>query len=267
MKRKPAVANAFYYGSPARLKDQVAALVDEHQERKEAMGVVSPHAGFMYSGSVAGAVYSRVKLPGTLILLGPNHTGYGAAASIMAEGSWEMPFGAVEMDSALANRLLRLSPSLREDYSAHTMEHSLEVQLPFVQHFSTDFKIVPIVLMRMSLEECEKLGSSIAEAVREAGEKILIVASTDMTHYESHEAAREKDMKAIARILALDHRGLYETVSREGITMCGYVPATVMLAACKELGATESLLVRYQTSGDVSGDYGSVVGYAGLIIR
>ncbi len=266
MNRKPAVAGSFYHASPSSLKRQVAGLVEEKSDKEEVKGVVSPHAGFVYSGGVAGAVYSRIKLPGTIVIMGPNHGGYGADAAIMAGGGWDMPLGSVEIDSDLARKLLRLSSFLQEDESAHKMEHSLEVQLPFMQHFSTEFKMVPIVLMHMPLERCEELGHAMAEAVKEGGKEVLIVASTDMTHYQPHEIAKDKDRMAIEKILALDHRGLYETVAREGITMCGYIPTTVMLAACKELGATGASLVKYQTSGDVSGDYGSVVGYAGVLI-
>lgn len=266
MIRKPAVADAFYYGSPARLKDQISGLVEKNLEKEDVLGIVSPHAGLVYSGGVAGAVYSRIELPGTIILLGPNHTGYGANASVMAEGSWEMPHGAVEIDSTMARKLLELSSSLQEDASAHTMEHSLEVQLPFIQYFTTEFKIAPVVLLRISLEQCEELGRALAEAIKETSQKTLIVASTDMSHYEPHETAKQKDKLAIDRILTLDHRGLYETVTQQAITMCGFIPTTVMLVACKELGASKARLVKYQTSGDVSGDYSSVVGYSGMLV-
>ena len=267
MVRKPAVAGAFYDAVPERLARQVSELMEGHQERAKALGIVSPHAGLVYSGGVAGAVYSRAEIPGTVVLLGPNHTGYGADASIMAGGGWEMPWGRVEIDSALAGRLMELAPSLSEDHSAHVEEHSLEVQLPFIRYFRDDFRILPIVLMRLTLEQCEELGRALADSIREARGGALMVASTDMSHYENQKAAERKDRIAIDRILALDHAGLYETVRREGITMCGFIPTTVMLSACKELGATGASLVKYQTSGDVSGNYDEVVGYAGLLIR
>ncbi len=266
MGRKPAVADAFYLASSDLLKTQVSGLVEENLEKDEVVGIVSPHAGFVYSGNVAGAVYSRITLPETVILLGPNHTGYGPAVSIMAEGSWEMPLGEVEVDSATARRLLERSSAFDEDQSAHTSEHSLEVQIPFIQHFTSEFKIVPIIFMHMSLERCEELGLALAGVIKGGDKKVLLVGSTDMTHFEPHETAVEKDRMAIDCILALDHRGLYETVIGEGITMCGVIPTTVMLAACKELGASEAHLVKYQTSGDVSGDFDSVVGYAGVLV-
>ena len=266
MLRKPAVAGSFYQESPDKLKDQVRKYVKTEIEKTRALGILSPHAGFIYSGTVAGSVYSRVILPDTFIIIGPNHTGMGAPISVFPEGKWEMPNGDVEVDTRLAKAIADKSKYISGDYEAHTGEHCLEVQLPFIQYFLTDFKIVPIVMMSTGLEMCQELGRVISQAVKEAGKDVLIIASSDMTHYESADSAKEKDNRAIEKILALDPAGLHATVKAYGITMCGFAPAVTMLYAGKELGASKATLVKYMNSGDVSGDYSQVVGYAGIIV-
>jgi AmmeMemoRadiSam system protein B len=222
----------------------------------------------VYSGSVAGAVYSSIDLPGTFILIGPNHTGLGEPVSLMAKGEWETPLGRVRIDEGLAAAILSRSRLVREDTLAHLKEHSLEVQLPFIQYLKKEFTIVPIQMMDTRLETCLALGSAVAEAVREQAKEtgVLIVASSDMSHYISAEAAKKKDHKAIQRILDLDAQGLYYTVRDEDITMCGYGPAVAMLTACKALGAKKAELIKYANSGEVSGDYDQVVGYAGIVV-
>jgi AmmeMemoRadiSam system protein B len=223
----------------------------------------------MYSGSVAGAVYARIELPDSIILIGPNHTGLGAPVSLMAKGSWETPLGRVEIDGPLAAAILSKSSRIHEDSLAHLREHSLEVQLPFIQYFRKDFKIVPIQMLDVRLETCKEVGKAVAEAIAEfksAMQDVLIVASSDMTHYESARAAKEKDEKAIGHILDLDPDGLYRTVKDLGITRCGFGPAVAMLTACKSLGATKAELVKYTNSGEASGDFDQVVGYAGIVI-
>ena len=221
----------------------------------------------MYSGDVAGSVYSRVEIPDTVILLGPNHTGMGERIALACHGSWIMPFGDLEIDSNLAMAILENLPIGRENEDAHRLEHSLETQLPFLQYFRKQFKIVPICFMRLSLDECRMLAQAIVKAVRSCDRSVLIVASSDMTHYESHARASEKDHEAIEQILNMDPEGLFHTVEKGGITMCGINPATVMLAACKELGATQAELARYMTSGEISGNMDQVVGYAGVVVR
>lgn len=235
-------------------------------ERARARGVVVPHAGYVYSGAVAGEVFSSVELPDRHVIFCPNHTGLGADAAVMARGSWRMPWGDVPIDEDLAGRLLAASPLLAEDAAAHRREHSLEVQLPFLHRFLPSFRFVPVALSHLSLEECRSLGEAVAAAVAADPLPPLLTASSDMTHYESDAAARKKDEKAIARILALDPEGLYRTVRAERITMCGVIPATVVLFAAKALGATSARLIRYATSGETSGDYDQVVGYAGLAV-
>ncbi len=274
MLRQPAVAGQFYQGSPSALRDQVERFIIRSAKKITALGIVAPHAGLMYSGSVAGAVYSRIELPGTFVLIGPNHTGLGAPVSLMAKGQWETPLGTVRIDEELAAAILSRSRLIRDDSLAHLQEHSLEVQLPFIQYLKKDFSIVPIQMMDTRLETCLELGRAVAEGIAECEARnaeykargTLIVASSDMSHYISAEAAKKKDHKAIKRILDLDAQGLYSTVRDEGITMCGYGPVVAMLTACKALGATKAELVKYTNSGEVSGDFDQVVGYAGVVV-
>jgi AmmeMemoRadiSam system protein B len=267
MNRLPAVAGRFYPSDPRSLTREIQRHVKTAGEKVPALGVVCPHAGFIYSGDVAGAVYSRVEIPDTLVILGPNHHGQGNSVSLMAEGKWSMPLGDVEIDSELARAMIKSNPWIKDDWSAHELEHSLETQIPFIQYFRKDFKIVPICLRRIDAETCDKLGQAIAAAVRQLSRAALIVASSDMTHYESHEEASRKDREAIERLLQRDARGLLETIAERRITMCGVIPAAVMLMACNRLGARDAELVKYMTSGEISGDMDRVVGYAGVIVR
>lgn len=267
MTRQPAVAGRFYPDHPKSLREDVKSHIDEGAQKTTAMGVVCPHAGFMYSGDVAGSVYSRIEIPDTVIILGPNHTGMGKRISLMTEGTWSMPFGELEVDAELANAVLAMSPDIFDNASAHGAEHSLETQLPFLQYFKKDFRIVPICIMNLDLKECRALSESIFKAVKKVGRRVLIVASSDMSHYESHDEASAKDHKAIDQILKMDPEGLYETVQENSISMCGVVPATVMLMVSKEMGARQAELVKYMTSGETSGDYDRVVGYAGMIVK
>lgn len=266
MARSPAVAGRFYPDDPQALFEEVQRHLGKDNPKIPAKGVIAPHAGFMYSGDVAGTVYSQIEIPDTVILLGPNHTGMGEPISVFSQGSWIMPFGDLEVDANLAKAILQHLPIAHESEEAHRLEHSLETQLPFLQYFRKQFKIVPICLMRLSLNECRLLARAIVQAVRACDRPVLIVASSDMTHYESHSRASEKDRKAIDQILKMDPDGLFDTVEKEGITMCGVNPATVMLEACRELGATQAELVRYMTSGEISGDMEQVVGYAGMVV-
>jgi predicted class III extradiol MEMO1 family dioxygenase len=242
MLRQPAVAGYFYQGSASALRDQIEHYLVPTEKRIKALGILAPHAGLVYSGPVAGAVYSRIVLPGVFVLIGPNHTGLGAPVSIMSSGR------------------------IQDDALAHLREHSLEVQLPFIQYQKESITIVPIQMMDTRFETCVDLGNAVAAAVREEKREVLIVASSDMSHYVPAAEARTKDQIALDRILELDARGLYDAVRREDISMCGYGPAVAMLTACKALGATRAELVKYANSGDVSGDYDQVVGYAGVVV-
>jgi len=267
MKRGPAVAGQFYPSSPSELSEMVREYTGAAPGRMNVTGVVSPHAGLMYSGRVAAAVFSRINFPDTFILVGPNHTGIGRPVSLMSSGEWLMPTGRLKVDSDIAAKLKENCGIFEENALAHQMEHSLEVQLPFILYYSSDVKIVPVTMMSCSLDECRLVGEAIADAVRSAGYPVTIIASSDMSHYISDAAARKKDKMAIERITALDPEGLYDTVRDEGISMCGVVPVTSMLFAALKLGSREASLVKYMTSGEVSGDYDYVVGYAGIIVK
>lgn len=274
MQRQPAVAGYFYHGSSFALKEQVEDFLIDGERKIDALGVVCPHAGLVYSGSVAGAVYSRITIPETIVLIGPNHTGLGAPVSLMREGEWITPLGSVSVQQELAAAILQKSSRIKDDVLAHLREHSLEVQLPFLQLLKKEFFIVPIQMMDTRLETCTELGRAIADAIiaceerdpKFSGGRTLIVASSDMSHYVSSETAKSKDRKAIDKILSLDAEGLYYTVRNEDISMCGYGPAVAMLTACKIRGARKAELVKYATSGEVSGDYDQVVGYAGIVV-
>jgi AmmeMemoRadiSam system protein B len=221
----------------------------------------------MYSGRVAAAVYSRVEFPETFVILGPNHTGLGAGAAIMTYGQWETPLGRVQIDSDLGKAILANSSVLEEDHLGHMREHSIEVQLPFLQYFERPFGFVPICLFTHEYAACQEVGLSVAKAVRESGKRVLVVASTDMSHYLSRDEAAAKDRQAIEAILALDPEGLHRVVRREGISMCGFHPTAAMLVAAKALGATRADQVMYTDSGEVTRDLEEVVAYAGVVVR
>ena len=264
--RPPAVAGRFYPGRPESLARQLDQYLGNEPEKIEgALGCVVPHAGYMYSGHVAGAVFGRLPKRSTYIILGPNHTGRGAPLAIMSSGEWLTPLGRVPVDSALARLLRRSCHLLMEDAEAHEDEHSLEVQLPFLQRSVGEFKFVPIAIGVGGYSGLESLGHSIAQAVGPTA-AVMIIASSDMNHYEPDSLTREKDRKAIDKILALDPPGLYEVLRREDISMCGYGPAIAMLTAAKDLGAQRAELIKYATSADTSGDRDAVVGYAGIVV-
>jgi hypothetical protein len=270
--RAPAVAGRFYPGRAEELLRDVREYTSPVEipvgtGRIAAIGCVAPHAGYIYSGGVAGAVYSRLEIPERCVILCPNHTGKGLPLAVMANTTWQTPLGDVAADADLGARLLRRFPALQEDSAAHRTEHAIEVQLPFLQAQQPELNIVPIVIGTSDFDVLRGLGEALADAIGDREEKVLIVASSDMNHYESDAITRVKDHKAIERVLAMDARGLWEVVMSEDISMCGFGPTIVMLTAAKLLGATSATLVKYATSGDVSGDYESVVGYAGIIVE
>jgi AmmeMemoRadiSam system protein B len=269
MIREPAVAGAFYPAGAAAL----AAGVDRYlaggrsaePSRRPSLGLVVPHAGYMYSGAVAGATYAAATIPSRVLVLGPNHTGLGSSrAALSPAEAWRTPLGPVPLDPALREALAD-GPGVAPDAAAHAREHSLEVQVPFLQRTRPDVALGALCLAHLSYGECERLAATVAAAARGAG--ALVVASSDMSHYLPAAAARAADHRALEPLLALDAEGLYRRVHEEEITMCGIIPAVVMLLAARALGAREAALVRYAHSGEVSGDDDRVVGYAGVVVR
>lgn len=268
--RRPAVAGRFY---PAKLEtltrqlDQYLGVGGSPSEKIEsALGCVVPHAGYIYSGHVAGAVFQRLPARATYIILCPNHTGRGVPLAMMSQGEWLTPLGAARIDHELAARLHQSCHLLMDDAKAHEDEHAIEVELPFLQRSVGEFTFVPIAIGVSRFAALEALGRGMAQALKNIATTVLIVASSDMNHYEPDDVTRVKDRMAIDQILALDPAGLYEVVRKADISMCGYGPAVAMLTAVKELGAGRADLIRYATSADTSGDRSSVVGYAGIVV-
>jgi AmmeMemoRadiSam system protein B len=266
--RSPAVAGRFYPRRPDELRREIEAFTSVGKvERTSAIGCISPHAGYMYSGHVAGAVYARMEIPERVVILCPNHTGMGRPLAVMTRESWQTPLGEVAADVELGTALLRQFPAAHEDSAAHRAEHAIEVQLPFLQVQKLHWRLVPIAVGTSDYEELRGLGEALASVISAQREKVLIVASSDMNHYESDAVTRVKDHKAIDRVLALDPLGLWEVVMNEDISMCGFGPSVAMLTAAKRLGATSARLLKYATSGDISGDRDAVVGYAGILVQ
>jgi AmmeMemoRadiSam system protein B len=266
MQRQPAVAGQFYTDSPEQLRAELARLIRPSETRRKVVGIISPHAGYMYSGPVAGKVFAGIEIPSTVLILGPNHHGVGAAAGLYPDGEWLTPLGPVTVNSRLNTLIRTHAPFVQSDSVAHQFEHSLEVQVPFIQYLRPDVTIAAICLGFGDYPAADALGRGIAAAIREFGADVLIVASSDMTHYESADAARRKDERALDRVTAFDAEGLLRLCRNEHITMCGVVPTTVMLVAAQELGARQAEVVAYATSGDVTGDNRQVVGYAGVTV-
>lgn len=266
--RLPVVSGQFYPSSADELRAQILGFVDKNAKKKEVLACMFPHAGYVYSGRVAVETACRIRPRQNVILLGPNHTGYGAAYSLMSDGIWQTPLGGVEIESALAKKMLKQCSYLEDDRLAHGYEHSLEVELPILQYFFNALRIVPIALLSDDIQALKRIGDDIAKVILDAKIKdsTLLLASSDMTHYEPKADAQSKDKEALEAIIALDEDKLMEIVRRKNITMCGYAPVAVMLKAAKALGASKAELVKYQTSGDITGDYSSVVGYAGVIV-
>jgi len=266
MERQPVVAGQFYTSDPLRLRVQLEKFVQVEARQEKAVGAIVPHAGYVYSGAVAGAVYSRVEIPETVVILGPNHHGRGARAALAPPGEWLTPLGKVAINPQLSLLMREYSSLVEEDNTAHQYEHSLEVQIPFLQFLRPDVTIVPLCVGFNDYSSCRNLGLSLATAIRKYGQEVLIIASSDMSHYQPAEVARHEDNLAIQEVLKMNPEGMYSIVKGRGISMCGIIPATIMLVAAIEMGATKSELIRYATSGEVSGDFDQVVGYAGIMV-
>ena len=267
--RPPAVAGTFYEGTPERLRKQVDSCFAANPPapaKERVIGAVVPHAGLMYSGHVAAAIYALADLPKRLIILCPNHTGAGHFAAINREGAWRTPFGDVAIETSLADALMAKTPLLAEDARAHAREHSLEVQLPFLQRTLGDFTFVPICLGAHRYDYAEEIGRAIADGVKEEREPIAILDSSDLNHYENQNETLRKDQLAIDQVLARNPAELWRVVEEYDVSMCGFIPTTTMLLAANALGASEARLIKHATSGDVNGDYSHVVGYASVLI-
>lgn len=270
MKRQPAVAGFFYSHSPRELKLYLSDLIKFSSQKVEAKGIIVPHAGYMYSGWIAGKVYGKIEPPDVAIILGPNHTGLGKKVAIFNGEAFVTPLDEAKVNKVLVPKILEKIPLVQEDVMAHLHEHSIEVQIPFLQYLNPYIEIVPICLRQISLEEIRDLGQGLAEVVKdfilEEKKKVLFIASTDFSHYLPHEEAKKRDSIAIEKILELSEEKLIEAVIRYDISMCGVIPVAVTLVACKGLNAKKAELVDYCTSGDIIKDYSSVVGYGGIII-
>jgi len=267
MLRLPAVAGRFYPSDPKELTSLISnySQADAQQQVICAKACLVPHAGYMYSGHVAGAVFARLELPKRIIALGVRHYPRGEPAAILSSGAWRTPLGDAPIDAGLAGALRRECPLLREDSVAHSTEHSLEVQVPFLQALAPGFSFVPVVLGTVQFESLVNVGEGIARVLRDSKEDVLLLTTSDLNHYEDDATTRAKDRKAVERLLALDAGGLYDTCRNEEISMCGLGPVVAMLTALHALGAKKAELVKYATSADVSADRSQVVGYAGMI--
>jgi AmmeMemoRadiSam system protein B len=268
--RPPAVAGSFYEGTAERLRAQVEACFAVNPpppaQKQRFIGAVVPHAGLVYSGHVAAAFYAIADLPKRFVILCPNHTGAGHFAAINRAGAWRTPLGDVPIDTPLADALMAQSPLFAEDARAHAREHSLEVQLPFLQHLLGTFTFVPICLGAHRLDYAEEAGRAIAAVLKDEREPIGILASSDLNHYEDQNATLRKDQLAIDEVAKRDPRELWRVVDEYDVSMCGFIPTTAMLVAANALGATNATLIKHATSGDVNGDYSAVVGYAAMLI-
>ncbi|MDD5121846.1 MAG: AmmeMemoRadiSam system protein B [Dehalococcoidales bacterium] len=267
MLRREVAAGSFYPADREELLDNMGEMIDKNQEKRRVFGAVLPHAGYIYSGKVAGKVLSKIELPQTAVIIGRNHTGMGKPFSVAVEESWQTPLGTVEVDEQLARSIIGFSRYLEEDSAAHLREHSIEVQLPLLQYLKPDIKIVPVVLTAAAPASAYKeIGQAIARGVKGCEGSVLILASSDMTHYEPHDTARDKDMKIIEAILEMDEDLMLQVVSKYHVSMCGAGPVACLIRAVRELGGGVAELVDYRTSGETTGNYSDVVGYAGIII-
>lgn len=266
MLRMPAVSGRFYPSNPVELTALVRQYtkIQKEEPLMKAKACLVPHAGYVYSGRVAGAVYGRISIPKKILVLGVRHYPHGEKAAILSRGAWQTPLGDAPIDEPLAEALRAACPLLREDSVAHSSEHSLEVQIPFLQVLKPGFTFVPIALGTVRFEDLVTVGEAIGHVIAAAGEEVLLLTTSDLNHYENDATTRVKDHKAIDRILSMDAGGLYDTCRNEAISMCGLGPAVAMLTALQHVGTVRAELVRYATSADVSGDFSAVVGYAGI---
>lgn len=268
MDRQPVVAGRFYEGAPTVLNEMVDGFLHLGTDKSEERTLLAmvPHAGYVFSGAVCGKTLGLANLAQTVLMLGPNHTGKGERIALWPDGSWNIPGGAVKVDDALALAVLAADPNIRPDRDAHVSEHSLEVIVPFLHRLNPSTTIVPISISEPNLPVLEEVGKAIGQALIAFDRPVSIVVSSDMSHYISHDQAKELDSMALEAAVNLDPAGLYSTVRTNRISMCGILPMTVGLFAAKEMGAAKGKLAAYATSGEVSGDFDQVVGYAGVLV-
>lgn len=266
MIREPVVSGQFYPQKAPELKKAIEEFKPKESAKISAYGLILPHAGYVYSGRVAVTTVSKVIPKKRVIILGPNHTGYGEDFGLYPDGSWRTPLADLAIDSALSQKILEAGQEVTPDKLVHKFEHSIEVELPILFYFLGDFTFVPIVCSVSSIAAYDKVATQIFSAVKNIKEEILFVASSDMTHYEPDSAARRKDRMALEQITNLDADGLVKTVKRENISMCGIAPVAILLLLMKKIGASKASVSLYETSADSTGDEASVVGYAGVII-
>ena len=265
--RQPAVAGRFYPGSAEALTLAVKELMPTGQSshKQKALAVVSPHAGYVYSGALAAETFCSVEIPETVIIIGPNHRGQGAPIALSTT-TWDMPLGKVPIDMEICNRILAHSPHIRVDELAHKYEHSLEVQVPFLQTLQKKLTIVPLVVSHISYPLCEEVASALSKAIIGSARDILVVASSDMNHYEPRKNTEKKDRLALQCLEQMNPYDLYHTVIDNRISMCGFIPAVIALLVAKAQGGSKYRLIGHTDSGYVSGDTDQVVGYAGAVI-
>jgi MEMO1 family protein len=260
--RPAAVDGKFYPGDADELRREVQTLLGKTGDER-LIGVVAPHAGYVYSGKVAGKVFARVHVPDCVVVMGPNHTGRGTPVSLRTGGDWELPGGRMAIDAGVCEQLLSACDFVREDARAHEWEHSVEVELPFLLARNPNARLIPLVLSRLDFDECQTLGRALAKILPTDA---LVVASSDLNHYLPDDETRARDQLAIAPMLALSGQNLHDTVEREDLSMCGYIPATVMLEYARARGAKQADLVGYATSAEAFGDTSRCVGYAGIAV-
>lgn len=275
--RPPAFAGSWYAGTPHGLRKQIEECFTHklgpgklpkvvEKGPRNILGLICPHAGYMYSGPVAAHGYYKLATdgkPDVVVIFSPNHTGRGSALAIMNEGTWRTPLGDTQIDASTADKILHGCRILDIDDKAHSYEHSIELQLPFLQYlYGSKFQFVPICFLIQDLESSREVGQAVAKAL--SGKNALVIASTDMTHYEPHESAKRKDRMAIEAATEMDEKKYYSTVESYGISTCGYGPVVAAITAAKALGGKKGQLLCYNTSGDITGDYSAVVGYASI---
>ena len=267
--RHPVVAGRYYPGDPAPLRREVESLLGSAREGLTPLMVMLPHAGYVFCGSIIGETLSKLRLPRSVFLLGPNHSGRGRPLAVWPDGKWFTPLGAVEVDAELTARCLNTAAGFEANLDAHAAEHSLEVLLPFLQCHTPGIRIAPVVVALNDMEGLRVAGEGLARCIREeeeAGRPVALVVSSDMNHFDNQELTVRKDTRALVPLLALSPEELFWTVRSERISMCGVCPATLALFAANALGAREAKLAAYGTSAAASGDTGRVVGYAGAYV-